>query len=85
MCILLSGLSLDGIDNPDSRMTLVGAQHFAYPRTFFRDWSAIQMTEVFEHAKQMQDSQFLLPHFQAYKLWYAFALADFGFVEEARK
>jgi hypothetical protein len=43
----------------------------------------LQRTELYEHAKMLGNSQFLLPTFQPYKLLYASMLAEAGKTAEA--
>ena len=45
---------------------------------------AIQCTEVFEYAMSLGNHLFSLPTFQAYKLLYAYRLADIGMAEEVK-
>jgi hypothetical protein len=43
----------------------------------------LQRTELYEHAKMLGNSQFVLPTFQPYKLLYASMLAEAGKSAEA--
>lgn len=82
---ILSGAGFDGIDMPDVRMVLIGANHMACRTSFFRDVDALQLTETFQFVHRLQNSSFMVPHFQPYKLVYAYILAEHGLVEESQK
>lgn len=60
-----------------ARLCLIGADHWKYPRTYASP-DAIQRTELYEYAKVMGNSQFVLLPFQPYKLIYANMLAEIG-------
>lgn len=60
-----------------ARLCLIGADHWKYPRTYASP-DAIQRTELYEYAKVLGNSQFVLLPFQPYKLIYANMLAEIG-------
>uniref|UniRef100_A0A803NCI7 Sec16 Sec23-binding domain-containing protein n=1 Tax=Chenopodium quinoa TaxID=63459 RepID=A0A803NCI7_CHEQI len=61
-----------------ARLCLIGADHWNFPRTYASP-EAIQMTELYEYAKVLGNSQFLLLQLQPYKLIYAHILAESGY------
>ncbi|XP_044491395.1 protein transport protein SEC16B homolog isoform X3 [Mangifera indica] len=67
-----------------ARLCLIGADHWKFPRTYASP-DAIQRTELYEYAKVVGNSQFLLQPFQPYKLIYAYMLAEVGKVAESLK
>ncbi|GAQ78521.1 hypothetical protein KFL_000140410 [Klebsormidium nitens] len=81
MCYLVAELQPEGFSGT-SRVCLVGADQYKYPRTFATP-EAIQRTELYEHAKMLGNPQFVLPSFQPYKLLYAAMLAEAGKTAEA--
>lgn len=84
LCYILAGLSLDGVDSPGSKYVLLNCSHIQYPLTYWKDVHSLRMTESYEYMQRLQNLQFILPHFQAYKLVHAITLNDYGLVEEAR-
>lgn len=48
-------------------------------------WSLLQRTELFEYAKFLGNSQYVLLQLQAYKLIYAHMLAEVGKVSDSLK
>lgn len=83
-CYLVADHSFGFVENPNTRIVLLGADHKRRPTRFVTP-EAIQATECFEFAKTSGNPQFTFPHFQAYKLIYAHLLADAGMVEAAQK
>eukprot|EP00252_Welwitschia_mirabilis_P009474 TRINITY_DN2207_c0_g5_i2.p1 TRINITY_DN2207_c0_g5~~TRINITY_DN2207_c0_g5_i2.p1 ORF type:complete len:1751 (+),score=359.98 TRINITY_DN2207_c0_g5_i2:169-5421(+) len=67
-----------------SRLCLLGADHWKFPRTFASP-EAIQRTEVYEYGKNLGNPQYVLLPFQPYKLIYAHMLADVGKVSDSLK
>ncbi|KNC98610.1 uncharacterized protein SPPG_06291 [Spizellomyces punctatus DAOM BR117] len=89
-CYLLASLpnTVGGIDSPQARVVLLGADHRTYPGTFFRSLDALQKTEIFEFSQSLWNNLGVansLPHLQAFKIWYASLLADLGLNEQAAK
>ncbi|KAJ3300223.1 hypothetical protein HK104_003137 [Borealophlyctis nickersoniae] len=80
--------TFSGVDTPQVRTVLIGVNHMAHPNTFYRSPRAIQATEIFEYGQTLVSGIGLsncLPHFQAYKLVYAWYLADLGYTDIATK
>jgi hypothetical protein len=76
---------LDGIDSVNGRLALLGCVHSMNPLHFFSDLQSILLTEVYEYLLRLQNSSFILPYFQPFKLYIALVLADYGYVEESQK
>lgn len=93
-CYLLADLALGPIDNPSTRIVLLGADHkrkrptnatqqHSFPSNFVVNMEAIQRSEVYEWAKVLGNSQYVLPGIHPYKLVYASLMADLGFIDVA--
>ncbi|VAI68405.1 unnamed protein product [Triticum turgidum subsp. durum] len=82
-CYLVAELNIDPYSE-SARMCLVGADHLRCPRTFSSP-EAIQRTELYEYAKVLGNSQYILLPFQPYKLIYAYMLAEVGKVSDSLK
>ncbi|GLT52501.1 hypothetical protein SLA2020_258390 [Shorea laevis] len=82
-CYLVAEANLEPFSD-SSRLCLIGADHWKFPRTFASP-EAIQRTEVYEFSKVLGNSQFLLLPFQPYKLIYAYMLAEVGKVADSLK
>ncbi|KAG8094146.1 hypothetical protein GUJ93_ZPchr0012g21425 [Zizania palustris] len=80
-CYLAAELNIESYSET-SRMCLIGADHLRCPRTFTSP-EAIQRTEVYEYAKILGNSQYILLPFQPYKLVYAYMLAEVGKVSDS--
>ncbi|KAG2608861.1 hypothetical protein PVAP13_4KG010000 [Panicum virgatum] len=80
-CYLVAELNIDSYTE-SARMCLIGADHLRCPRTFASP-EAIQRTEVYEYAKVLGNSQYILLPFQPYKLIYAYMLAEIGKVSDS--
>ncbi|XP_062233837.1 protein transport protein SEC16B homolog isoform X2 [Phragmites australis] len=80
-CYLVAELNIDSYSE-SARMCLIGADHLRCPRTFTSP-EAIQRTEVYEYAKVLGNSQYILLPFQPYKLIYAYMLAEVGKVSDS--
>lgn len=65
-----------------ARLCLIGADHWKYPRTYACP-DAIQRTELYEYAKVLGNSQFVLLPFQPYKFIYANMLAEIGKISDS--
>ncbi|TKW19194.1 hypothetical protein SEVIR_4G004500v4 [Setaria viridis] len=81
LCYLVAELNIDSYSE-SARMCLIGADHLRSPRTFASP-EAIQRTEVYEYAKVLGNSQYILLPFQPYKLIYAYMLAEVGKVSDS--
>ncbi|KAK3131393.1 hypothetical protein QOZ80_6AG0505800 [Eleusine coracana subsp. coracana] len=80
-CYLVAERNIDSYSE-SARMCLIGADHLRCPRTFISP-EAIQRTEVYEYAKVLGNSQYILLPFQPYKLIYAYMLAEVGKVSDS--
>ncbi|XP_066320940.1 protein transport protein SEC16A homolog isoform X2 [Miscanthus floridulus] len=80
-CYLVAELNIDSYSE-SARLCLIGADHLKCPRTFASP-EAIQRTEVYEYAKVLGNSQYILLPFQPYKLIYAYMLVEVGKVSDS--
>lgn len=80
-CYLVAELNIDAYSET-ARMCLLGADHLRCPRTFTSP-EAIQRTELYEYAKVLGNSQYILLPFQPYKLVYAYMLAEVGKISDS--
>ncbi|ERN14089.1 protein transport protein SEC16A homolog isoform X1 [Amborella trichopoda] len=80
-CYLVAEKNIEPFSD-SARLCLIGADHFRCPRTYTSP-EAIQRTEVYEYAKVLGNSQFILLPFQPYKLIYAHMLAEVGKVSDS--
>ncbi|XP_006646765.2 protein transport protein SEC16A homolog [Oryza brachyantha] len=80
-CYLVAELNIDSYSE-SARLCLLGADHLKCPRTFASP-EAIQRTEIYEYAKVLGNSQYILLPFQPYKLIYAYMLAEVGRVADS--
>ncbi|XP_009375750.2 protein transport protein SEC16B homolog [Pyrus x bretschneideri] len=83
ICYLVAEANFEAYSD-SARLCLIGADHLKYPRTYASP-EAIQRTELYEYARVLGNSQFLLLPFQPYKLVYAHMLAEVGKVADALK
>ncbi|CAG8750751.1 23424_t:CDS:2, partial [Dentiscutata erythropus] len=85
VCYILSPQTSlhSGIDTPNSRFTLVCHDHFQDPS--FKDLKALRLSEIYEFGLSLKSNEGGLPFLQPYKLLYAWWLADFGYLNEARR
>lgn len=76
-----------GVDDPRVAITLLGADHHNYPFDYDRDSNSILLTEVYEFATTVLAPSVVTgsPHLQAYKLYHAMQLAEYGFKSEAQQ
>ncbi|OEL28378.1 Protein transport protein SEC16B-like protein [Dichanthelium oligosanthes] len=80
-CYLVAERNIDSYSE-SARLCLIGADHLKCPRTFASP-EAIQRTEVYEYAKVLGNSQYILLPFQPYKLIYAYMLAEVGKISDS--
>ncbi|GMH00615.1 hypothetical protein Nepgr_002454 [Nepenthes gracilis] len=83
ICYLVAEANIEPYSD-SARLCLIGADHWKYPRTYASP-DAIQRTEVYEYAKVLGNSQFVLLPFQPYKLIYAYMLAEVGKLSDSLK
>lgn len=76
-----------GADDPQAAIALLGGDHHNYPVDYDRDFNNILLTEVYEFATNVlaPSTGAGSPHLQAYKLYHAIQLADYGFKSEAQQ
>ncbi|KAJ6251957.1 secretory 16 [Anaeramoeba flamelloides] len=69
----------------DLDYVLIGGNHHnkKNKRYFIRP-ETIQLTQIYEYAKRLSNSQFKLAYFAVYKLFYAYFLAEYGFLKKAQ-
>ncbi|OCL04094.1 hypothetical protein AOQ84DRAFT_301534 [Glonium stellatum] len=82
-----SSAHLGGVDDPQSDVVLIGADHRNTSLDVGRDVESILLTEVYEFALSLSasNSAATLPHLQTYKLAHAYTLAEFGYRNEAQQ
>lgn len=80
--------SFGGADDPSVNVVLLGADHLQQPFDFTRNLDAILLTEVYDFACTVLASSATVnasPHLQAYRLYHAFLLAEYGYRSEAQQ
>ncbi|KAF2016741.1 hypothetical protein BU24DRAFT_209313 [Aaosphaeria arxii CBS 175.79] len=77
---------LGGVDDQQSDIVLVGADHRAYPLDVGIDVEPILLTEIYEFALSLAATtgSHVIPHLQNYKLAHAYTLAEHGFMTDAQ-
>ncbi|PRP86941.1 hypothetical protein PROFUN_03689 [Planoprotostelium fungivorum] len=83
-CYILADHDFDVFDNPNSRLVLMGSDHKTRPSTFITP-EAIRLSEVYEYAKSLSNTQFINSQFQVYKMIYVLWLAELGLMDQAKK
>ncbi|KAI9864649.1 MAG: vesicle coat component [Trichoglossum hirsutum] len=75
-----------GADDPQTSFTLLGADHARQPANFANNLESILLSEIYEFAAILNPSGHgsPSPHLQAYKLYHASILADYGYRSEAQ-
>ena len=77
-----------GADDLQASVTLLGADHTQHPSDFSRDLDCILITEVYEFASTvlaLSPTITISPHLQAYKLYHAMLLAEYGSRKDAQE
>lgn len=76
-----------GADDPQAAIALLGSDHHNSPFDYDRDFNNILLTEVYEFATTVLAPSTVSgsPHLQAYKLYHAMQLAEYGFKSEAQQ
>ena len=77
-----------GADDPSVSFALLGADHLQHPYDFSRDSDSILLTEIYEFACNVLGSSASVtvpPHLQAYKLYHAMMLAEYGDRSQAQQ
>ncbi|KAF2182757.1 hypothetical protein K469DRAFT_219588 [Zopfia rhizophila CBS 207.26] len=75
-----------GVDDPQSDIVLLGADHRLNPLDMGSDLESVLLTEVYEFALSLSapGGSYVIPHLQTYKLTHAYALAEYGYRTEAQ-
>jgi hypothetical protein len=81
---MVTEYEFDFFDNQNTRVALLGGDHKLRPRTFVNP-DSIQRTEIIEYARTVGNPQYSSLQIQAYKLVYAYMLAEVGLLETAKK
>ncbi|KAF2128715.1 hypothetical protein P153DRAFT_367072 [Dothidotthia symphoricarpi CBS 119687] len=81
-----SVVHISGVDDAQSHIVLVGANHHQNPLELGVDLDAVLLTEVYEFALSLSahGSSPAIPHLQVYKLAHAHQLAEYGYRAEAQ-
>lgn len=76
-----------GAEDPQAAIALLGADHHKCPFDYDRDFDNILLSEVYEFATTILSPSTVpvSPHLQAYKLYHAIQLAEYGFKSEAQQ
>ncbi len=74
-----------GADDPKTSMALVGADHVHQPFHFAHTLDPLLLSEVYEFGLSLAapSAPLVVPHLQAYKLYHATILAEYGYRTEA--
>ncbi|KAJ4378758.1 vesicle coat component [Didymella sp. IMI 355093] len=77
---------VNGPDDPQADLVLVGADHKQNPLELGLEMEPVLLTEVYEFALSLSapTSSFVFPHLQSYKLAHAYRLAEYGYRTEAQ-
>jgi hypothetical protein len=77
---------VNGPDDPQADLVLVGADHKQNPLELGLEMEPVLLTEVYEFALSLSapTSSFAFPHLQSYKLAHAYRLAEYGYRTEAQ-
>ncbi|KAI9778346.1 MAG: vesicle coat component [Geoglossum umbratile] len=75
-----------GADDPQTSFALLGADHIQQPIDFAGNLESILLSEIFELTALLTPSghSSSAPHLQAYKLYHALVLTDYGYCSEAQ-
>ena len=76
-----------GPDDPQVSVALLGADHLQQPYDYSRDFDSILLTEVYDFARTVLAQSPIVtvsPHLQAYKLYHALTLTEYGYRSEAQ-
>ncbi|KAF2711132.1 hypothetical protein K504DRAFT_375661 [Pleomassaria siparia CBS 279.74] len=77
---------IGGVDDAQSDIVLVGADHRAHPLDMGNELEPVLLSEVYEFALSLSapGGLHVLPHLQNYKLAHAYALAEYGHRADAQ-
>ncbi|KAF2865564.1 Sec23-binding domain of Sec16-domain-containing protein [Massariosphaeria phaeospora] len=81
-----SAAYIGGVDDAQSDIVLIGADHRQHPLDLGTDLEPILLTEVLEYGLSLsaQTGSHIIPHLQNYKLAHAYQLAEYGHKTEAQ-
>ncbi|EFA79627.1 hypothetical protein PPL_07486 [Heterostelium album PN500] len=82
-CYLLSDYQFGPLDNPNSRIVLLGGDHKVSKHYITTE--SLQRSEIYEYGKTLGNSQYSLPMILVYKFLYATLLCDLGMIEQSSK
>ncbi|KAI9042314.1 COPII coat assembly protein SEC16 [Aspergillus affinis] len=88
ICFIFSKAAVfGGADDPQASVVLLGADHQHFPSNVLRDDDSILLTEAYEYAITVLAGAptAAMPHLLAYKLIYAWSLAERGRKSEAQQ
>ena len=77
-----------GPDDPQAGVVLLGANHRQQPIDYAKDFDNLLLTEVYEYAYAILSpsaASTLTPHLQAFKLYHAEVLSEYGMRDEAQQ
>ncbi|KAF1970100.1 hypothetical protein BU23DRAFT_557000 [Bimuria novae-zelandiae CBS 107.79] len=77
---------INGLDDPDANIVLIGADHNHNPLDLGTNLESVLLTEVYEFGLSLsaQGGSHIIPHLQNYKLAHAYQLAEYGYRADAR-
>ncbi|KAJ4289819.1 vesicle coat component [Kalmusia sp. IMI 367209] len=77
---------LNGVDDPEAHIVLIGADHKQNPLDLGIDLEPVLLTEVYEFGLSLsaQGGSHIIPHLQNYKLAHAYQLAEYGHRADAQ-
>lgn len=81
-------ISFTGPEDPAASVSMFGFDHQIAPLDLHKDTDALLLTEIYELALSLAPAPAaapIIPHLQAYKLYHALVLAEYGYRTEALK
>ncbi|KAF2443784.1 hypothetical protein P171DRAFT_432961 [Karstenula rhodostoma CBS 690.94] len=77
---------INGVDDPETNIVLIGADHKKNPLDLGIDLDPVLLTEVYEFGLSLsaQGGSHIIPHLQNYKLAHAYQLAEYGHRADAQ-
>ena len=90
ICFMFSKLPglFGGPDDPQATVVLLGANHRQQPFEYAKDFDSILLTQIYEFAYAVLSpsaSSSTTPHLQAFKLYHAELLAEYGYRDESQQ
>lgn len=80
-CYILAEIDFGTYGKTGTKMVLIGANHNKHYEDFVT-LEAIMLTEIYEYARSLSESGFMLPALQTFKFENALKLIDYGLVEK---